>query len=122
MAASPHERAPFFGLSVPFTSGKSERRLAIEQYSGEGCSATRPRTLTGVWGVSFFGVATVAVHSLVPPMSVMSISRQPCLPALRVRFSQASRSGVVHVLGVFKCNMGAKQFIEHFSGFGLRTL
>ena len=46
---------PLFG-SVPFASGKSERRLEIEQYSGEGCSATRPKTLTGVWGVSFFGV------------------------------------------------------------------
>jgi hypothetical protein len=45
---------PPFGLSVPFTTGKSERRLEIEQYSGEGCSAMRPRTLTGVWGVFVF--------------------------------------------------------------------
>ena len=57
------------GLTVPFTSGQLERRLEIEQYSGEGCSAMRPRTLTGVWGVFVFGVATAAVHPLVPPVS-----------------------------------------------------
>jgi hypothetical protein len=64
------------GLSVPFTSGESERRLEIEQYSGEGCSAMRPRTLTGVWGVFVFGVATVAVHPLVPPVSEMAMLHQ----------------------------------------------
>ena len=29
----------------------------------------RPRTLTGVWGVFVFGLATIAVHPRVPPMS-----------------------------------------------------
>jgi len=27
--------------------------IVREQYSGEGCSTERPRTLTGVWGVLF---------------------------------------------------------------------
>jgi hypothetical protein len=48
---------PPFGLDVPFTIGTPERRLGIEQYSGEGCSAMRPMTLTGVWGVFVIGVA-----------------------------------------------------------------
>ena len=51
-----HERAPFRTIG-PFSGGRSKRRMEIEQYSGEGCSAMRPRTLTGVWGVFVFGVA-----------------------------------------------------------------
>ena len=36
-------------------------------------------------------------------------------------FSQDSRSGLVPILGVFKYNMCAKHFIEHFGGFRWRT-
>ena len=37
-------------------------------------------------------------------------------------FSHDSRSGLVHLLGVFERNVCAKHFVEHFSGFRSSTL
>ena len=55
----------------------------------------------------------------------MAILRQPMIASglsVNHRFSQDSRNGSVHALKMFTFNMCAKHFVEHFSGFRLRTL
>ena len=83
---------PPSGLYVPFTSGRSKRRLGIEQYSGEGCSAMRPRTLTGVWGVFVFGVSYGGhggVHSAFADRVVRVIGTLRQVPEVRLGWVRA---------------------------------
>jgi hypothetical protein len=57
---------PLFGLSVPFPTGESERKLEIEQYSGEALFSDASQDSNQSLGRFRFWAATVAVHPLGP--------------------------------------------------------
>jgi len=56
------------------------------------------------------------------PFHSLNIGKIASDRAVTRTFSHDSGSRLIHVLGVFKCNVCVKHLIEHFSGFRLRTL
>lgn len=57
---------PLFGLSVPFPTGKSERRLEIEQYSGEALFSDASQDSNRSLGRFRFSGSYLGTHHLDP--------------------------------------------------------
>ena len=87
---------PFDSTGVLFHEFRSGITFVLEQYSGEGCSTERPKTLTGVWGVLFWTVLVglgraLGIAGLTQGMSQVS-HRGTCRSAFR--FAAVSRAAV----------------------------